>query len=132
MYSFEQFKRSRWSLVALANGRVVYRSRGRALKPLTRLHRERQASWGDLTIYDEYVGRAAALLTVLLHPVAVHTPIVSEAGEAVLREHGVELHSDKRVKWLMGVASEGMCEWEKLSMEHTPESFLELVTKRRR
>lgn len=123
MYSFEQFKRSRWSLVILSEGRILFKSRARAIKPLVRFCSQVAARPTDLTIYDKYIGRAAALLMVSLKPTQIMTPIISEGGTACLAEHGLSFTAEQQVKYLMGVASEDMCRWEKQALGKSPEQF---------
>ncbi len=129
MYTFEKFKQSTWSLVVLADNKVVFRSRARGLTPLRKLVNSNFSSDRRLTIYDKYVGCAAALLMALLKPSGVFTPVVSEAGKATLTRYNIPLVAEREVKYLMGIASDEMCGWEKMSIGKTPEEFLALLEK---
>lgn len=122
-YSFERFKRSRWSLVILSEGRIIFKSRARSISPLIRYLESQPRSQQDSVIFDKYVGRAAALLMVLIAPIHVHTPVISEGGDQILSQYGIPFTAERTVKYLMGEASEDMCRWEKASSGKTPEAF---------
>ena len=128
MYSFDRFKKSPWSLVVLERGRIVFRSRASSLKPLVRfLKSELNKNYSQLVIFDKYIGRAAALLMVLIKPVKVHTPVISEGGRRALEESGIPFEAERQVKYLMGIASEEMCGWEKMALGKTPEEFFGML-----
>ena len=127
MYSFERFKQSTWSLVILAEGRIIFRSRAKAVMPLRRFLAVRTSVNQPLVIYDKYVGRAAALLMALIRPTQVFTPVVSEAGKATLEHYAIAFEADAEVKYLMGIASDDMFRWEKMSLGKSPEEFLALL-----
>lgn len=126
-YSFERFRSSRWTLVILSEGRIVFKSRARAISPLVRYLKSGPGQSDDLVIYDKYIGRAAALLMVLIGPAEVYTPVISEGGREVLQQYGLLFHADRTVKYLMGEASQEMCKWERASLGKTPEQFREEV-----
>jgi len=127
MYSFDRFIKSSWSLVVLAEGRIIFRSRASAIKPLIRFIRSDLTSSSHLVIFDKYIGRAAALLMVLIKPVRVHTPVISEGGRQVLDKYQIPYEARKQVKYLMGMASDEMCRWEKMAAGKTPEEFLKML-----
>ncbi len=66
MYSYDRFKKSPWSLVVISDGRIIFRSRASALKPLVRYLTSRREQGDRVVIYDKYVGRAAAMLMTLI------------------------------------------------------------------
>lgn len=127
-YSFEQFKRSRWSLVILSGGRIIFKSRAKAITPLVRYLKSSPDTRPGLVIYDKYIGRAAALLMALIDPAEVYTPVISDGGAQTLKKYGISHHADRQVEYLMGEASDDMCRWEKASLGKTPEQFWEDVT----
>ncbi len=127
MYSYERFINSKWTLVITDSNRIVFRSQARAIKPLIRYLRHHHEPGGELVIYDKYVGRAAALLMVLIKPVKVYTPVISAGGEETLKDSGIPYKAEKRVKYLMGVASDEMCRWEKMTIGKTPEEFFRML-----
>ncbi len=127
MYSFDKFVESRWSLVILSEDRVVFRSTASAIKPLIRFLKSDYKRYSQIIIYDKYVGRAAALLMALIRPQKVYTPVLSEGGEETLTKYGIPFKALKKVKYLMGMASDEMCRWEKMTIGKSPEVFWDML-----
>ncbi len=127
MYSYDKFINSQWSLVIMAEGRIVFRSQASAIKPLIRFLKSDQVEKETLTIYDKYVGRAAALLMVRIRPLKVHTPVISDGGREVLEKFGIPYRAQRQVKYLMGMASDEMCRWEKMTVGKTPDEFWDML-----
>jgi hypothetical protein len=127
MYTFERFKKSSWSLVILSEGRPIFRSRARGILALRKFLKRENAPSDELTVYDKYIGCAAALLMALIKPARVRTPVVSEAGKAALIKYGIPFEAEREVKYLMGIASDEMCRWEKISIGKTPKEFLHML-----
>ena len=126
MYSYDKFINSKWSLVIMAEDRIIFRSRASAIKPLIRFLKSDQIEEA-LTIYDKYVGRAAALLMVRIKPLKVHTPVISEGGREVFKKFGIPYKAQRQVKYLMGMASDEMCRWEKMTVGKTPDEFWDML-----
>ena len=74
-----------------------------------------------------YTGRAAALLMVLIKPAKVYTPIISEGAREVFQQYDIPFETLETVKYLMGVASDGMCQWEKKALGKSPEEFWKMI-----
>jgi len=127
MYSFDKFITSKWSLVITAGEQVIFRSQAGGVKGLVRFLKSGASKEEDIVIYDKYVGRAAALLMVLILPVKVYTPVISEGGKEVLEKHRIPYKAHKTVKYLMGMASDEMCRWEKMCIGKTPEEFWDVL-----
>lgn len=130
MYSFERFAKSKWSLVVISGDRIIFRSKATAIKPLIRFLKTDLVSREQLIIYDKYIGRAAALLMALVKPIKVYTPVVSEGGRETLEQYGISYHADRQVKYLMGIASDDMCKWEKMTVGKSPEEFRAMLAKK--
>lgn len=77
-----------------------------------------------ITIFDRYVGRAAAMLFVLAHASLVYAGVVSAGGSQFLAENNIPLIADRTVPMLTDIASADMCRWEKLSFGRSPEELL--------
>lgn len=127
MYSFDSFINSKWSLVITAGDRVVFRSQASGIKGLVRFLRAGIANEDDTVIYDKYVGRAAALLMTLIKPVKVYTPVISEGGKEVFEKHDIPYKAQRTVKYLMGIASDEMCRWEKMCIGKSPKEFWDVL-----
>lgn len=130
MYTYDRFIKSKWSLAVIADRRIVFRSQASAIRPLIRYLREKPDTLEPVTIYDKYVGRAAALLMVLVKPAKVYTPVISEGGAQTLEAHKIPFKADRQVKYLMGLASDEMCRWEKMTIGKTPDEFWAMLADR--
>lgn len=128
MYTLEQFERSRWSFVVLSRGKIFFRSKASDLRPILRYLKRFGPKRKKVFIFDKIVGRAAALLFVLIQPERVFASVLSERGEAVLRKHGITAEARKLVDRIMAVSSPSLCQWEKLSQGQTAESFFKLLS----
>ena len=64
------------------------------------------------TAYDKIVGKAAALLYVLMGVKCVHAGILSEAGESVLKANGIEVTGDTVVEKIINRTGDGICPME--------------------
>jgi hypothetical protein len=114
------------ALAVYCENELVFQSRAGGLKPLLDLLRTFEAEkdrLGLCLLYDRFVGRAAALLISRVRPTLVLTGVVSEGGAETLTEHKIAFEAGKSVKYLMGIASEGMCRWEKMSLGMTADDF---------
>jgi len=131
MYNFEKFVESKWSLVIIGKGKIIFKSQASGIKPLvTFMKNDMGNNNQDLVIYDRYIGRAAALLMVLINPSKVYTPIISEGGSDVLKKYKITYFAQQQVKYLMGYASDKMCRWEKIAMNKTPQELWEVLLHR--
>ena len=127
MQTLSEFTAGDRNFVVVVNGAEVFSSTKSDLLPiLDYLDSDRSDHTGAI-LFDRYIGRAAALLMTILQPAHVYTPVISKGGRAVLEEHGIEFEATETVEYLMGVASDGMCRWEKLSLGKSPAEFHELV-----
>lgn len=129
-YSLKQFKKDGYSLAVFKYGRLFFHSREKNLRPLTRFIVNYGWRHAGIVVYDKYIGRAAALLLVRLRPAHVYTPLISEAALPVFRAARVGYTATRRVPHLMGIASKGTCEWEKLSFGRNGTTLWRLVKKR--
>jgi len=131
MYTLKQFLDSDLSLVIYEGAREVFSSGASDLEPLVQYLDQDSTVGGNLTVFDRFVGRAAALLISTLKPRRVYTGVISENGAQVLEAMGIPFEAAETAKYLMGVASEDMCRWEKLSLGKTPDELLDELRKMR-
>jgi len=127
MYSLEQFLNNKLSLAIHQNGQVIYKSQESALKPLIQYIKLYGFSKKKLQIYDKYTGRAAALLFSLIRPFNISTSVISKSAEEVLKRDNIPYKALKKVDFLMDIASEDMCKWEKMASKCTASEFWNLV-----
>ena len=59
----------------------------------------------------------------IIKPSKVYTPVISDGGREILDTFGIPFKADRQVKYLMGIASDEMCRWEKMTIGKTPEEF---------
>lgn len=129
MYTLKQFAKSKWSLAVYKCQKVFFRSQASGIKPLIFYIKKHGTNEKNLVIYDKNVGRAAALLMVLIKPEKIYTPVISEKGLKALNGNKIDYYAAKKVKYLKGIASEGICKWEKLATGKTPLTFWGIVRK---
>lgn len=124
MESLSEFLESGLSLAVYHGYERAYESREPDLRALVTYLSIHVAPNAPITLYDKYVGRAAALLMTLISPVRVLAGLISDGGRRVLDEAGIEWRAQSRAQFLMGAASDGMCKWEKLAAGKTAEELL--------
>lgn len=108
-------------------GQLIFHSREHNIRPLVKFVSLQLKRRRKLIIFDKYIGRAAALLFILLKPAIIYTPVISKSGAQTLRKAHISFKAQKHVPHLMNVASTGMCKWEKLSSDKNPREFYNLV-----
>lgn len=132
MYSFDDFKKSDFSLMILNDNYIIFESKSGALTPLVEFLKsirflnnpnDFSKKNSKIIIYDKYIGRAAALLMTKLNPVKVYTPVISKFGREIFEQYHIDFQADKEVTYLMGIASDDMCRWEKLTVGKSPDEF---------
>lgn len=124
MFTRDQFLSSTASLVVFHGDEIAFESDASDLRPLVTYLGQIEPSGDDVTIFDRYVGRAAALLMTLVEPIKVYTGVISDGGAAVLEQFSIPFEASERVAYLMGVASADMCRWEKAAIGRSAEELL--------
>ena len=124
MHTLASFLETGLSLIVYREGVVVFESSDSDLRPLMTYIRTRGIRDKEVVIFDKYAGRAAALLMGLIRPHHVYAGVISESGAQALKESGVAFDAGREVKYLMDVASAGMCRWEKMAAGKSAEEFL--------
>ena len=84
----------------------------------------------NVTIFDQIVGNAAALLLkkALCHK--VYSPLGSELAVKTLSSYGIKYHFAKVVPCIQNSRGEGMCPMEKLSIGKSPDELYEALKER--
>lgn len=81
---------------------------------------------------DRVVGKAAALLYVLLHVHAVYAPVMSEAAQETLRAHGIEATCDTLVSAIRNRLNTGLCPMEQtVALIDDPQTAREAIAAKR-
>ncbi len=83
----------------------------RGVKPLLSLL-DSGISLKGYSAADKVVGRASAMLYVLLNIDEVYAPIMSSGAVNVLSDHGIEEYHDNEVEMIINRQGNGMCPME--------------------
>ena len=125
----EELKKGDYSCVICRNGKF-YTTRERGIKPLI--------DWKDSGIdmrgfyaADRIVGKAAAMLYVLLGVRAVYAPVMSESAVRVFLRYGIDYECDTQVKLIINRKGTGICPMENAvkDMEDPEEGYAVLKKK---
>ncbi len=82
------------------------------------------------SVADKIVGKAAALLFVFAGICAVHAQVLSEAGEAVLRAHGIPYTCATRTKQIINRRGDGICPMESAVLDtNDPQTAYHVLTR---
>jgi len=127
MLTLAEFTAGNRNFVVVVNDREVFSSTKSDLQPLLDYLTTDRGTHTNPILFDRYIGRAAALLMTLLEPSKVFTPVISKGGKAALEEYEIPFEIGETVEYLMGVASDGMCRWEKMALGKSPSEFFELL-----
>lgn len=94
----------------LCKDQTVRTCTARGIRPLLELLDE--GNWSGFSAADKVVGKATALLYVLLDIRAVYTPVISEAALDILNTHHIEVHYDQTVPAIFNRSRTGFCPME--------------------
>ena len=100
----------------LTDGRMVFTSTDRGVKPLVRFLESGEIPAG-LSAADKVVGRATAYLYVLLRVREVYAQIISRSAAEVLRKNGIGVACEKTVPNIINRKGDGICPFEAAVME---------------
>ena len=100
----------------LVKGDTVYTSRERGVKPLM-TWLEKGVSLVGFSAADKVVGKATALLYVLLGAERVYARVASEPAAEVLRTHGIPLVADTVVPAIRNRTNTGFCPMEQATRD---------------
>ncbi|RKX22833.1 MAG: hypothetical protein DRP35_00990 [Candidatus Zixiibacteriota bacterium] len=123
MISLEEFTNLKESLIIFQNEEIIFSSFDSDIIPLVKFLGQKKELSGKIIIFDKYVGRAAGLLMTKTSPSFIYTPMISENAVNLFIEYEIDFEATKIVKYLMGEASNEMCQWEKLSIGKCPDEF---------
>ena len=99
-----------YTCVAIKDGKILTAAE-RGVKPLMQWL-ENGVSLDGFSVSDKVVGKAAALLYVLLGAKCIHARVVSVSAAEVLRTHGIELTYDTLVDAIRNRTNTGFCPME--------------------
>ena len=80
---------------------------------------------------DKVVGKAAAMIYVLLGIKALYASVISEGAKSIIENHGIFLEYDEVVPYIINRRGDGMCPMEMaVGDELDPELAIQKVRKR--
>ena len=81
----------------------------------------------DVTVFDQVVGNAAALLLKKLFCSEIYSPLGSELAAKTLCSFDISYHFTEIAPYIQNRSRKDMCPMEKLSMNKHPEEFYQAV-----
>ena len=109
---------SRYTLVLVADGRVLFTSEDRGIAPLLECLDRFSGDDGRCTLHDRVTGLAAARLAV--HSgfiVEVVTRVISQPAKDFLAKHGIRLQAGEIVPGIINRAKNGPCPAETIALK---------------
>ena len=100
----------------LCKGDSIFTSTERGVKPLLNWL-DNGLAFKDFSAADKVVGKATALLYVLLGVKEVYAPVMSEGAVSVLTENGISVQYDTLAKSIINRAGTGICPMESAVMD---------------
>ena len=114
----------------LCKGEEVLTSTKRGVTPLIDWI-DNSADLKGFSAADKVVGKAAAILYVLLKVEAVYAPVMSEGAISVLAENGISAFCDKKFSRIINRTGDGLCPMEQAVSDVTdPEEGLKKIRER--
>ncbi|MBW2631328.1 MAG: DUF1893 domain-containing protein [Deltaproteobacteria bacterium] len=123
---FESFLKSDDTIRIISPGGTVFRSQKRGISPLLS-YIEQGLLMDEVVVLDKVTGNAAALLMKKACCREVLSPLGSELAAETLKKFGIVRHFMKTVPHIINREGNGMCPFEKMSIEKSPDEFYELV-----
>lgn len=100
----------------IVSGETVLLSRERGVKPLLKIIDE-QTDIKGASAADKVVGKAAAMLYVLLGIKELHALVISELAIEALERYGVAVSYEKRVPMIRNRTDTGFCPMEQATKD---------------
>lgn len=101
--------------VIASEGKVVFTSKERGVKPLLDYYREHGDAHKGAALADKVIGRAAALLAQLLGVGELYAGVMSEGALEELNKAGIHASYETKVEAIRNRDNTGFCPMEQLS-----------------
>ena len=116
-------------LVIIKND-VIATSNERGIKTLLDIL-DSNKDFSGAYVADKVVGKAAAMVYVLLGIKALYAKVISEGAKEIIKANGICLEYDESVPYIVNRAGNGMCPMEEaVGDECKPEAAINKVRKR--
>ncbi len=131
----ELLEKESLALAIVKDGRVIYKSSGRGIKPLYKAYEEHKIELEGSSVADRVTGKAAAMLCTHAGIKQLKTKLISDNAINVLKETKIIYEFDIRTPFIKNREKTGMCPVETLSLKSNSidellkdiESFLESI-----
>lgn len=128
-YAEEMLKRGEYSFVICAEGKVNV-SEEKGIKPLLELASVGEDFSGAYAA-DRIVGKAAAMLYVLMEVKAVFAEVLSEKAKNIFEKYGIEYKYDTLTDDIINRKGTGICPMEEAVRDiESPEEALSAIKKK--
>ncbi len=120
----------------ICRGDDIHKSEKRGVAPLIELL-DNKADVRGYSAADKAVGKAAAMLFVLLGVGEIYATIMSQSAKKILDGHGIKYSCGKEVEYIINRKKDGMCPMEKAVMDiddpaEAPTKIKETIEKMRK
>lgn len=105
------------AIVIVKDGRVVFSSDGRGIKPIYTALNELKDQLIGSSVADKVIGKAAAMICQQAQIKELSTNLISEGGLKVLDNTPIIYEYDKLVPYIKNRDQSGMCPVETLSLK---------------
>ncbi|MDP7180060.1 MAG: DUF1893 domain-containing protein [Candidatus Woesearchaeota archaeon] len=122
---------SKYSLVLVSDGNVVFSSQKSGLRPLMECVDEFRGKLNKCEVHDKVIGLAAARLIVYSGMIdCVRTLTCSKLGEELLRKHDVDVKAESMVDNILTIDKMSICPMELKAIGINNENFYLAMKKR--
>ncbi|GHU53764.1 hypothetical protein FACS1894132_06860 [Clostridia bacterium] len=104
------------SCVIVKNDKIIHQAIGNGVKPLLELYQNNADLVKDAFVVDKIIGKAAAMLIVLMGAKKVYAFSMSESGEKYLKAHGIKTDCNEKIAFIKNRAGTGICPLENAVM----------------
>lgn len=102
--------------IAICNGEVEYTSTERGVAPVLKLI-ESNVDLNGFSVADKVVGKAVAMLFVLVGIKAVYASVISESALEFLEKNNIGCTYDKLTRRIQNRSKDGLCPMESAVMD---------------
>lgn len=125
--AIELLHNERLTLAIVKDGKVVFSSKDKGIKPLYKAITEFKADLEGSSVADRVTGRAAAMICAHGGIKYLKTGLISDNGINVLKSTNIIYEYDERAPFIENRDRSGMCPIEKLSLK--AENIEELLSR---
>jgi len=123
-------KEENLALVVVKEGKLVFKSKDRGIKPMYILANEMKDKGKNASIADKVIGKGAAILCGYIGVKSVYADLISQGGVEVLSKFDISYQAEKTCPYIKNRDKTDYCPIEKISLDiEEPELFISEVAK---